>query len=61
MAGEAILEGSPEDYEEEAMDVFGETLTKAALKRVKYMKSWDDLEFIIPRTWIAFDEYWKEE
>jgi len=61
MAGEAILQDSLEDYEEEAMDLFGSTLNRAARKRVKYMKTWDDLKFIIPRTWIAFEEYWKEE
>ena len=61
MAGEALLSGSPEDYEEEVLDVFGDTLRRAALKRVKYMKSWEDLSFIIPRTWIAFEEYWKED
>ncbi len=61
MAGDAIVEGSPEEFEEESMDVFGNTLNKAAYKRVKYMKSWDDLKKIIPRTWIAFEEYWKED
>ncbi len=61
MLGEALLEGSPEDYEEEALEIFGESLGRAANKRVKYMKSWDDLKFIIPRTWIAFEEYWKED
>jgi geranylgeranyl reductase family protein len=61
MAAQSILEGNPEDYEEEAMEVFGNSLNKAARKRIKYMKSWDNLRFIIPRTWIAFEEYWKEE
>ena len=61
MAGEAVLCGSPEDYKEEALEVFGETVSRAVRKRVKYMKSWDNLEFVIPRTWIAFEEYWKEE
>lgn len=61
MAGESILNGSPEEYGDEATDTFGETLLRAARKRVKYMKSWDNLEFVIPRTWIAFEEYWKEE
>ena len=61
MASEALLEGSPQNYEEEALTVFGSILSRAARKRVKYMKSWDNLEFIIPRTWIAFEEYWKED
>jgi len=61
LAGKALLDGSPEAYEEEVLDVFGDTLSRAARKRIKYMKSWENLEFIIPRTWIAFEEYWKEE
>ncbi len=61
MAGEAILDSSPDDYREEVLGTFGETLGRAARKRLKYMKSWENLEFIIPRTWIAFEEYWKEE
>lgn len=61
MAGEAILEGSLEDYGEECMELFGSSLNRAARKRIKYMKSWDNLEYIIPRTWIAFEEYWKED
>ena len=61
MAGEAILEGDLEDYSEESMELFGSSLNRAAEKRIKYMKTWDDLRFIIPRTWIAFEEYWKEE
>ncbi|RLJ69932.1 geranylgeranyl reductase family protein [Hydrogenivirga caldilitoris] len=61
MAGEAVLEGSIEDYEEEALEVFGSSLNRAAGKRIKYMKSWDNLRFIIPKTWIAFEEYWKED
>jgi flavin-dependent dehydrogenase len=54
MAASALLDGSPESYAEEAEELLGTTLRKAALKRVKYMGSWDDLRFIIPRTWIAF-------
>ena len=61
MVGRSISEGDPEDYRESAFDYFGDSLGRAFRKRIKYMKSWDDLEFIIPRTWIAFEEYWKEE
>jgi len=43
------------------MELFGSSLNRAAHKRIKYMKSWENLEFIIPRTWIAFEEYWKED
>jgi len=61
MAGEAVLEDDLEGYGEESMELFGSSLNRAAQKRIKYMKSWDDLRFIIPRTWIAFEEYWKED
>ncbi len=61
MAAEAIINEDTEDYEEESLDTFGDSLNRAAQKRVKYMKSWDNLDHIIPRTWIAFDEYWKED
>jgi len=61
MAGRAIAQGDPGEYEESSMDFLGESLLRAERKRLKYMRSWDNLEFIIPRTWIAFEEYWKEE
>ncbi len=61
LAAQSIIEGDPEEYGESSMDFLGESLTRAARKRIKYMKRWDDLEFIIPKTWIAFEEYWKED
>ncbi len=59
MAGRALLEGSPEEFEEEAQEVFGQSLWRAAEKRRRHMKRWDNLEEIIPKTWIAFEEYWR--
>ncbi len=59
MAGRAIAEGSPEEFEEEATDTFGESLWRAAEKRRRHMKSWDNLERRIRLTWIAFEEYWR--
>ncbi len=59
MAAEHIAEGKIEDFEEEAREIFGNTLWRAAEKRKKYMKRWDNLKEIIPRTWIAFEEYWR--
>ncbi|WP_340695208.1 NAD(P)/FAD-dependent oxidoreductase [Hydrogenobacter thermophilus] len=61
MAGKALICGKLEDYEEEAQEVFGATLNRAAHKRKRYMKKWENLHNIIPKTWIAFEEYWKEE
>ncbi len=60
MAGRNLTEGEPEDYEEESLDTFEQTINRAAEKRKKYMKSWDNLEYIIPRTWIAFEEYYRD-
>jgi geranylgeranyl reductase family protein len=60
MAGKFLVSGSIQDYEEEAQEVFGTTLKRASQKRKKYMKTWENLKNIIPKTWIAFDEYWKE-
>ncbi len=58
MCADAILEGSPESFEESAEDVFGETLRRASTKRKKYMKEWNALEDRVKKTWIAFEEYW---
>jgi len=59
MAGKAILEGDLEEFEEEALDTLGPSINRAARKRKKLMKEWDKLEWRIPRTWIAFEEYYK--
>ncbi len=59
MAGKAILEGALEAFEEEAQEVFGHTLWRASEKRKRHMKRWDNLREIIPKTWIAFEEYWR--
>ena len=60
MAGRNLGEGEPEEFEEEALDTFGITINRAAEKRKKYMKRWDDLKEIVPKTWIAFEEYYKD-
>ncbi len=56
---EAIIEGDLEIFQEYAYDTFGTTLSRAAKKRKMHMKKWDNLEKIIPKTWIAFKEYWE--
>ncbi|MCX7989382.1 MAG: NAD(P)/FAD-dependent oxidoreductase [Aquificaceae bacterium] len=58
MAGKSLIRGRPEEFEEEAQDIFGHSLWRAAEKRRRHMKRWDNLKEIIPRTWIAFEEYW---
>ncbi len=57
----AIAEGRLEEFEEYAEDTLSTTLRRASQKRKKYMKSWDNLREIIPKTWIAFKEYWTDE
>ncbi|RMH81101.1 MAG: NAD(P)/FAD-dependent oxidoreductase [Acidobacteria bacterium] len=59
MLARAIVLSSLEEFEEEAWDTFGESLSRAANKRKKYMRSWNNLREIIPKTWIAFEEYWR--
>ncbi|NPA32324.1 MAG: NAD(P)/FAD-dependent oxidoreductase [Aquificae bacterium] len=60
MAGEALLSGNPEEYEEEALDTLGAPLMRAKKKRERYMREWDRLEWRVPRTWIAFPEYYED-
>lgn len=60
MAGRNLGEGKPEEFEEEALDTFEVSINRAAEKRKNYMKSWDDLKRIIPKTWIAFEEYYRD-
>ena len=55
----AIIAGKPEEFEEFAQDSFAPSINKAAEKRRKYMKRWENLEYLIPKTWIAFKEYWE--
>lgn len=59
MAGRHIAEGNIQDFEEEATEIFGSSLWRASEKRKRYMKRWDNLREIIPKTWIAFEEYWR--
>jgi len=54
---EALLRGKPEDYEEEAREVFEETLSRA-LKKRELMKKWESLEELIPKVWPAFPDYY---
>ncbi|MFN7065622.1 MAG: geranylgeranyl reductase family protein [Aquificaceae bacterium] len=58
MAGRAIGDGNLQSFEEEAVEVFGLTLWRASEKRKRYMKRWENLKEVIPKTWIAFEEYW---
>ncbi len=51
-----------EDYEEEATGHLWRKLKparKKAEKGKKYVKRWDNLDrYVVPRTWIAFEECW---
>ncbi|WP_448587966.1 geranylgeranyl reductase family protein [Thermocrinis sp.] len=59
MCAEAILSGRLVDFEEAVEDTFGETLRRASHKRKSYMREWNNLRQRVPRTWIAFREYWE--
>ncbi|SHK51374.1 geranylgeranyl reductase family protein [Thermocrinis minervae] len=59
MLARALLEDSLETYEEMAKDIFGDSLSRAASKR-KLLKTWENLETLIPKTWIAFREYYAD-
>ncbi|MEN3034536.1 MAG: NAD(P)/FAD-dependent oxidoreductase [Aquificaceae bacterium] len=60
MAGRAIAGGQLEEYEQEAKEVFYNSLERARKKRELYMQRWDNLEKIVPLTWIGFEEYWSK-
>ncbi len=47
------------EFEEESEDTFGIINNRAFEKRQKYLQRWDNLKEIIPKTWISFEEYYK--
>jgi len=59
MLAEALLAGRPEDYEEEAREVFGETLSRA-LKKRKLAERWENLAELVPKLWPAFPDYYRD-
>ena len=59
MLARYILEDDLESFEEEAKEIYGITNEKAYRKRKKYMKDWNNVKYILPYVWVAYEEYWK--
>ena len=67
MAGEWAVEALKKDnpgllkeYEDEWMDIFGESQERAAKKRQYMENNWEDLDKTIRKCWVAFKDYYKE-
>ncbi|GAB6078235.1 geranylgeranyl reductase family protein [Hydrogenobaculum acidophilum] len=59
MLARYILEEDLASFEEEAKEIYGITNEKAYKKRKKYMKDWNNIKYILPYIWVAYEDYWK--
>ncbi len=62
-AAEAIEKNNPgllAEYEEEWMDHYGESQERAFRRRGLMENNWDDLDKIIKKCWVAFEDYYKD-
>ncbi len=59
MLAKYVLEDNLKDYEEEAFEIFGIANERAYKKRKTYMKDWNNIQYILPYIWVAYEEYWK--
>lgn len=62
-AAEAVKKGDAnvlKGYEEEWMDLYGETQERAYKRRDLMENSWDNLDKIIKKCWVIFEEYYKD-
>jgi digeranylgeranylglycerophospholipid reductase len=62
-AAEAVKKSDPgllAGYEEEWMDLYGESQQRAAQRRRFMENNWDELDKIIKKCWVAFKEYYKD-
>lgn len=62
-AREAIEKDNPgllAEYENEWMDLYGESQERAVRKRELMENNWDDLDRIIKKCWVAFESYYKK-
>jgi geranylgeranyl reductase family len=59
MLAQYILENDLESFEEESKEIYGITNEKAYKKRKKYMKEWNNIKYILPYIWVAYEDYWK--
>ena len=61
-AAEAVKKNDPgvlSQYENEWMDLYGESQERAVRRRELMENNWDDLDRIIEKCWVVFDEYYK--
>jgi geranylgeranyl reductase family protein len=62
-AAEAIKKDNPgllAEYENEWLDLYGKSQELAIRRRVLMENNWDDLDNIIRKCWVAFEEYYKD-
>ena len=59
MLANYILKNDLEGFEEESKETYGIANEKAYQKRKRYMKDWFDIKYILPRIWVAYEDYWK--
>ncbi|NLA75982.1 MAG: NAD(P)/FAD-dependent oxidoreductase [Deltaproteobacteria bacterium] len=62
-AAEAIKKGDIKllkSYEEEWMELYGESLERACKRREMMEKSWNDLDKVIRKCWAVFKEYYRD-
>jgi geranylgeranyl reductase family protein len=62
-AAEAIKKGDPgiiKGYEEEWMELYGESHEWAYKRRELMENNWDNLDKVIKKCWVAFKEYYRE-
>ncbi|MBN2420532.1 MAG: NAD(P)/FAD-dependent oxidoreductase [Deltaproteobacteria bacterium] len=67
MAGEWAAEAIKKDdigllaeYEDEWMDLYGESQERAVRRRELMENNWNDLDKIIKKCWVAFEEYYRD-
>ncbi len=62
-AAEAVKKGDTDllrGYEEEWMDLYAESQERAYKRRALMENRWDDLDKIIKKCWVIFEEYYKD-
>ena len=62
-AAEAIKKDNPDllaEYENEWFDLYGASQERAFRRRELMENNWNDLDKIIKKCWVAFEEYYKD-
>ena len=61
-AAEVVSKNNPDllvEYENEWMDLYGDSQERAFRRRELMENNWNDLDKIIRKCWVAFEEYYK--